>query len=77
MAYTPKAGGYKWRQSVTRGRKAVRVQRQLIQRIVEGGLGQAELYQTLTAVALMASQIDEVLEGLLVGFEDADTERDE
>jgi len=64
MPYQPQVGGYKYREIIARGRSATRKQRQLIADIVERGPSQAELFQMLTAVTLLTSTIDDVLEDL-------------
>jgi hypothetical protein len=64
MPYQPTIGGYNWRQECARGRHLLRQQRELIEMIVEGGLSQAQLFQTLTAIALTNSRVDDVIADL-------------
>jgi len=64
MPSQPTIGGYNWRQECAKGRQLLRQQRELIEMIVEGGLSQAQLFQTLTAIALTNSRADEVLADL-------------
>lgn len=64
MPYRPKIGGSKYNGIIARGHEAARRQRRLIADIVENGPSQAELFQMLTAVALLTSTIDDVLNDL-------------
>ncbi len=54
-----KIGGYRYREIISRGRRATRQQRDLICTILENGPSQAELFQILTALALLSSTIDD------------------
>ena len=74
MPYQPKRGGTKYRQLIARGRTLTRRQRSILERIIEQGPTQAELFQLLTAMALLTSQIDEVLEDLAQYDEKDDTD---
>lgn len=64
MAYKPKRGGYKHRALIADARSAARHQRDIIRHIMTAGPSQAELYQLLTQLALLSSQIDETLDDL-------------
>lgn len=64
MPYQPVPGGYNWRQECAKGRQILRQQRELIELIVEGGMSQAQMFQTLTAIVLKNSQADEVIADL-------------
>ena len=64
MAYKAKVGGYNWRQTVTAARIDLRKQRSMLTRIVEGDMSQAELYQLISAIALISAAIDDRLADL-------------
>jgi len=64
MGYKPRHGGYKHRNLIARGKSATKKQRTIIQRIIESGPTREELYQLLTALALITSQIDDTLDDL-------------
>lgn len=71
MAYKPKRGGHKHRAIIAAGHSATRQQRDIIRRIITAGPSQAELFQLLTQLALLSSQIDETLDDL-EKYEDKD-----
>ena len=64
MPDKPKPGGYYWNGDVAHIRSAARKQRRIIERIAEGGMGQAEVLQSVLAISLLAAQIDERAESL-------------
>lgn len=70
MPRKPARGGYIWNQQIATARRAIRKQRRVLTEIVERGPTQAELYQMLVAVTLLAGQVDDVLEGLDRDFRD-------
>lgn len=70
MPLKPQRNGRIWRQQIAKGRADLRKQRRLITDIVETGPGRAELYRMLVAIALLAGQIDDVLESLNTNFRD-------
>ena len=70
MPRKPTRGGYIWNQQIATARSAIRKQRRVLTEIVEQGPTQAELYQMLVAVTLLAGQVDDVLEGLDRDFRD-------
>ena len=65
MAYTPKVGGYNWRKTVTTTTHKLQQQRQLLTKVVEGDLSNAELYQLVSAIALLNASVADSLNELL------------
>lgn len=64
MPYRPKRGGTKYTALLARGRQLTRKQRSILQRIIEQGPTPGELFQMLTALALLTSYIDDLLDDL-------------
>lgn len=64
MAYKAKVGGYNWRKTVADARIDLRKQRTMLTKIVEGDMSQVELYQLISAIALINAAIDDRLAAL-------------
>ena len=65
MAYKPKKGGYRHNAITARGHSATRQQRAIITRSPT----REEIYQLLVQLALLSSQLDDVIDDL-AEFED-------
>jgi hypothetical protein len=63
-AYTPKLQGYRYRQLLAEARALCHRQREIVGDVVERGADRAELYQALTAIVLLSSKVEDVLDGL-------------
>lgn len=74
MPLKPQRNGRIWRQQIAKGRADLRKQRRLITDIVETGPDRAALYQMLVAIALLAGQIDDILESLDTDFREPDSQ---
>ena len=76
MPYTPKMGGYNWRKTVITATHKLKKQRAMLGQIVEGNLTQAELFQLISAIALINASITESM-GDLLEFKDADSHNED
>lgn len=64
MAYKPIKGGRKYNEKIAKGQSINRQIRSIVERITEGNITQAELYQYLTAITLLTVRSDDVLKDL-------------
>ena len=64
MPYRPIKGGTVYRQKLARAASVNNQIREIIARITEGGLDQARLYQSLTAITLLTVRSDDVITDL-------------
>lgn len=64
MAYKPIKGGRKFNEKIAKGLSINGEIRSTVERITEGGITQAQLYQYLTAIALLTVRSDDVLKDL-------------
>ena len=64
MGYKPIIGGTKYNEKIAKAKGHNRKVRSLVERITEGNITQAELYQYLTAITLITVQSDDVLDDL-------------
>ena len=64
MPYRPIKGGTVYKQKLARAASVNNQIREIIARITEGGLDQARLYQSLTAITLLTVRSDDVITDL-------------
>jgi len=64
MPYKPIRGGTIYNQKLARAASINRQIRELIAKIVEGGIEPAKLYQLLTAITLNTVRLDDILTDL-------------
>ena len=64
MAYKPKKGGYRHNAITARGHSATRQQRAIIEHIITRSPTREEIYQLLVQLALLSSQLDDVIDDL-------------
>lgn len=69
MAYKPKKGGYRHNAITARGHSATRQQREIIEHIITRGPTREEIYQLLVQLALLSSQLDDIINDL-AAYED-------
>lgn len=75
MPYRPIKGGTVYRQKLARAASVNNQIREIIARLTEGGIDQARLFQSLTAITLLTVRSDDVI-GDLHQFE-TDTTKQE
>lgn len=64
MPYKPLMGARKYNEHLAKGHSINRMIRGEVERITEGGISQAEMYQRLTAIALLTVRCDDVFKDL-------------
>lgn len=77
MPKKPQLNGYIYRRRIGSARSNVRKQQMILRRIIETGPDRASLYQLISAISVLAFEINEDLEGLLTDFDIPEEERED